>query len=83
MAIAPERTHKRHLREKATIDHLVHGVSKPTAPDENTQNTVRPPRPACRSKIRSGKNGIRAQAAFRLFDNSVFTSKRNEGSSRR
>jgi hypothetical protein len=34
MAEAPERPHKRHLREKATIDHLLHGVSKPTAPDE-------------------------------------------------
>jgi hypothetical protein len=34
MAKAPERTHKRHLSEKATIDHLVQGVSKPTAPDE-------------------------------------------------
>ena len=35
MANAPEPTHKRHVREKAIIDHLVQGVSKPTAPDEN------------------------------------------------
>ena len=34
MATRPERTHKRHVRENATIDHLVEGVSKPTAPDE-------------------------------------------------
>jgi len=34
MATTPERTHKRHVREKATIDHLVQDVSKPTAADE-------------------------------------------------
>jgi hypothetical protein len=34
MAKAPDRTHKRHVREKATIDHLVEGVSKPPAPEE-------------------------------------------------
>ena len=34
MPKTPDRTHKRHVREKATIDHLVQGVSKPTAPDE-------------------------------------------------
>jgi hypothetical protein len=34
MPKTPDRTHKRHAREKATIDHLVQGVSKPTAPDE-------------------------------------------------
>jgi hypothetical protein len=33
MPKTPDRTHKRHVREKATIDHLVQGVSKPTAPD--------------------------------------------------
>ena len=34
MTNAPERTQRRHLREKATIDHLVHGVTKPQPPDE-------------------------------------------------
>ena len=34
MPKTPDRTHKRHVREKATIDHVVQGVSKPTAPDE-------------------------------------------------
>jgi hypothetical protein len=29
MAIAPERTQKRHVREKATIDHLAQNVYKP------------------------------------------------------
>ena len=34
MAIAPERTRKRHVREKATIDHLVQDVYEPKMPDE-------------------------------------------------
>ena len=29
MTKAPERTQRRHVREKATIDHLVHDVYKP------------------------------------------------------
>jgi hypothetical protein len=29
MAMAPERTQKRHVREKATIDHLAQNVYKP------------------------------------------------------
>ena len=34
MAKAPERTQRRHVREKATIDHLVQDVYKPKPPDE-------------------------------------------------
>jgi hypothetical protein len=34
MVMAPERTQKRHVREKATIDHLVQDVYKPKTPDE-------------------------------------------------
>ena len=34
MAKAPERTQRRHVREKATIDHLVRDVYEPKAPDE-------------------------------------------------
>ena len=34
MATAPERTQRRHMREKATIDHLVQDVYKPKALDE-------------------------------------------------
>jgi hypothetical protein len=34
MAKAPERTRRRHVREKATIDHLVQDVYKAKAIDE-------------------------------------------------
>jgi hypothetical protein len=34
MAKAPERMQRRHVREKATIDHLVQDVYKPKPPDE-------------------------------------------------
>ena len=34
MAKARERTQRRHVREKATIDHLVQDVYEPKAPDE-------------------------------------------------
>jgi hypothetical protein len=34
MVKAPERTQRRHVREKATIDHLVQDVYKPKPPDE-------------------------------------------------
>jgi hypothetical protein len=34
MAKARERTQKRHVREKAIIDHLVRDVFEPKAPDE-------------------------------------------------
>ena len=34
MAKAPERMQSRHVREKATIDHLVQDVYKPKPPDE-------------------------------------------------
>jgi hypothetical protein len=33
-AMAPERTQKRHVREKATIDHLAQNVYKPKPPVE-------------------------------------------------
>jgi hypothetical protein len=34
MAKAPERMQRRHVREKATIDHLVQDVYKPKPPEE-------------------------------------------------
>ena len=34
MAKARERAQRRHVREKATIDHLVRDVYEPKAPDE-------------------------------------------------
>lgn len=34
MAISPKRTRRRHVREKATIDHLIQDVFKPKPPDE-------------------------------------------------
>jgi hypothetical protein len=33
MAMAPERTQKRHVREKATIDHLAQNLYKPKPSD--------------------------------------------------
>ena len=38
---ARERTQRRHVREKATIDHLVQEVYEPKAPDE--KHTERSP----------------------------------------
>jgi hypothetical protein len=38
MAKARGRTQRRHVREKATIDHLVQDVYKPKAPDEEHAN---------------------------------------------
>jgi hypothetical protein len=67
MPKTPDRTHKRHVREKATIDHLVQGVSKPTAPDEEHPEHSPPPLAACRSRSRSARSGILAKVAFRLF----------------
>ena len=68
METARGRAQRRHVREKATIDHLVRDVYEPKTPDE--KHTERPPprRPACRSRIRSARNGILARAAFPLFD---------------
>jgi hypothetical protein len=34
MTKAQEATQRRHVRDKATIDHLVQGVTKPKPPDE-------------------------------------------------
>jgi hypothetical protein len=41
MAKASGRTQRRHVREKATIDHLVQDVYEPKAPDE--EHTDRSP----------------------------------------
>jgi len=41
MAEAPSRTQRRHVREKATIDHLVQEVYEPKTPDE--KHTERSP----------------------------------------
>jgi hypothetical protein len=68
MAEAPSRTQRRHVREKATIDHLVQEVYEPKRRlSRNTPSAAPPLRPACRSRIRSARNGILAGAAFRLF----------------
>ena len=63
---ARERTQRRHVREKATIDHLVRDVYEPKALDE-THAEHSPRLPACRSRIRSARNGILARAALPLF----------------
>ena len=36
---ARERTQRRHVREKATIDHLVRDVYEPKAPDETHEHS--------------------------------------------
>ena len=41
MAKARERTQRRHVREKGTIDHLVQDVYEPKAPDK--KHTARTP----------------------------------------
>ena len=41
MVKAPERTQRRHVREKATIDHLVQDVYKPK-PDDKRHREHRP-----------------------------------------
>jgi hypothetical protein len=41
MATARGRAQRRHVRDKATIDHLVRDVYEPEAPDE--KHTVRSP----------------------------------------
>jgi len=62
-----ERTQRRHVREKATIDHLVRDVYEPKAPDEThaehspTTSTGLP----VEDQVR--RNGILATAAFPLF----------------
>ena len=60
MAKAPERTQRRHMREKATIDQLVQDVYKPLPA-------------ACRSRIRSARNGIPAKAACPFSDENLVT----------
>ena len=42
MAKARGRTERRHVREKATIDHLVQDVYEPKTPDQ--ENTVHSPK---------------------------------------
>jgi hypothetical protein len=42
MAKARGRTERRHVREKATIDHLVQDVYEPKAPDQ--EHTVQSPK---------------------------------------
>jgi len=67
MAKAGERTQKRHVREKATIDHLARDVYEPKAAgEEHTAGSPRP-RPACRSRIRFARDGIPARVGFPFF----------------
>jgi hypothetical protein len=68
MAKARVRAHRRHVREKATIDHLVRDVYEPQAPDEKRTEHSTPRLPACRSRIRSARNGVLARVAFQPFN---------------
>ena len=84
MAKARGRVQRRHVREKATIDHLVRDVYEPKVPDE--KDTSRSPLllPACRSRIRFARNGILARVGFPLFvardDEPLATSQATAGS---
>ena len=49
MAEAPSRTQRRHVREKATIDHLVQEVYEPKTPDE--KHTERSNSPSRRKRV--------------------------------
>jgi hypothetical protein len=71
MAKAPERTQRRHVREKATIDHLVQDVYKPKPIDKNTASTAQPLPAACWSRIRSARNGIPAKVACPFSDENL------------
>jgi hypothetical protein len=68
MAKTSERMQKRHVREKATIDHLVQDVYKPKPPDEKHASHSPTTLPACRSKIRFARNGTPVRVAFPLSD---------------
>ena len=59
--------HRRHRREKATIDHLVERVFEPKA--RKTVNGRQRPTAGHRSRSRSARNGTRNKAAVsRLSD---------------
>ena len=67
MAKALRRMQRRHVREKATIDHLVRDVYEPKAPDD--QHTDRSPTTSTGLPVEDQvrRNGILARAAFPLF----------------
>src|SRR5260370_15671946 len=67
MAKAPERTHKTHGASKPSSTISFKASRSRQRLMKNTPSTARLPRPACRSRIRSARNGILARAAFRLF----------------
>ena len=74
MAMAPERTLKRHVREKAIVDHLAENVYNPKRSAEKLASKIPPQLPACRLRIRSARNWILVKVAFPRFD------ERNPGS---
>ena len=70
MAKAPERTQRRHVREKATIDHLVQDVYKPKPPDE--KHADHSPMTSTGLPVEEKRNGIPARVAFPLFGQERF-----------
>jgi hypothetical protein len=72
MAVTPERTQKRHVREKAIVDHLAENVYNPKPSAEKHASKIPPQLPACRLRIRSARNGILVRVAFPRFDNPGF-----------
>jgi hypothetical protein len=67
MAEAPSRTQRRHVREKATIDHLVQEVYEPKTPDE--KHTERSPTTSTGLPVEDQvrKEWDPRRGAFRLF----------------
>jgi hypothetical protein len=73
MAKATERTQRRHVRDKATIDHLVQDVYKPKPDDKRHREHSPTTSNGCRSRIRSARNGIPAKVACPFSDEISFT----------
>jgi hypothetical protein len=57
METARGRAQRRHVREKATIDHLVRDVYEPKTPDEKRTERRPTTSTGLRSRIRSARNG--------------------------
>ena len=68
MATARGRAQRRHVRDKAAIDHLVRDVYEPEAPDEKHTEPAPPRPPACRLRIKSARNWILARVACPFSD---------------
>ena len=68
MANPPERMQRRHVRDKATIDHLVQDVYKPKPLDEQHASHSLTTSTGLPVEDQVPRNGTHAGVAFRLFD---------------